>query len=235
MILVMNRSTGEHDTVRGLFDETQPSEDEKAEKGPLEKEFLPSGFQPKEWDVICHNGKEPKSHVGNRRFKVIVQNYLSSYVKAKSRSLKSAVISDIISVIRSKSTHNGGFVRYDDVAKRWYEVGDKVARDKVGHSLREAMRATEPSSPSGSMSPSEAVAYVTGSSTSLEPSSSPIAGRSPSYSDIMLEPDQIQSSGSPNLESISGESHGNKEEETPVAMNLADWFEADSRTTMDDS
>jgi hypothetical protein len=50
------------------------------------------------------------------------------------------VISNVVSAIRESSTHGGGFVRYDAVSRRWYEVGDKVARDKVGQSLRDSLR-----------------------------------------------------------------------------------------------
>lgn len=39
--------------------------------------------------------------------------------------------------IRESSTQGGGFVRLDGLFRGWYEVGDKVARDKVGQSLRD--------------------------------------------------------------------------------------------------
>jgi hypothetical protein len=64
-------------------------------------------------------------------------------MKAMTRSERSAVISGIVTSIRDSSTGGGGFVRLDAASKRWYEVGDKVARDKVGHFLRDSMRALE--------------------------------------------------------------------------------------------
>lgn len=69
---LMNRSNNDHELTRGSIDGSQSTDtdDEKAEKGPLEKDFLPSGFQPKEWDVICHNGKEPKSHGEKNAFQM---------------------------------------------------------------------------------------------------------------------------------------------------------------------
>jgi hypothetical protein len=42
-----------------------------------------------------------------------------------------------VTSIRESSTQGGGFVRLDGLFRRWYEVGDKVARDKVGQSLRD--------------------------------------------------------------------------------------------------
>eukprot|EP00980_Cylindrotheca_fusiformis_P011221 scaffold2574_cov98-Cylindrotheca_fusiformis.AAC.11 len=66
---------------------------------------------------------------------------ITSYAKAKSRSEKSAIISEIVTSIRESSTHAGGFVRLDSCTHRWYEVGDKVARDKVGQTLRDISNA----------------------------------------------------------------------------------------------
>jgi hypothetical protein len=67
---------------------------------------------------------------------------LRSHTKAATRSAKSAVISDIVSSIRESSAQEGGgFVRFDASHCLWYEVGDKVARDKVGQALRDSTRA----------------------------------------------------------------------------------------------
>jgi hypothetical protein len=133
--------------------------------GPRTK-LLPTTFEPGSWDVICHNGRAAHGHgkpfspfgfslslsvgsncflschvsVGNRRFRICTENFLLSFMKGNNRSEKSAVISNVVSTIRESSTHGGGFVRYDAVSHRWYEVGDKVARDKVGQSLRDAIR-----------------------------------------------------------------------------------------------
>eukprot|EP00980_Cylindrotheca_fusiformis_P005561 scaffold1177_cov79-Cylindrotheca_fusiformis.AAC.3 len=100
--------------------------------------LLPSHFQPGNWDVVCHSGKEAHNHVGNRRFRLCIENNIQSYSAAKSRSEKSAIISEIVTSIRESSTQGGGFVRLDSNTRRWYEVGDKVARDKVGQTLRDS-------------------------------------------------------------------------------------------------
>eukprot|EP00980_Cylindrotheca_fusiformis_P017273 scaffold5345_cov86-Cylindrotheca_fusiformis.AAC.3 len=123
--------------------------------------LLPPHFKPGNWDVICHNAKHNKSHskfierifvqdykfihltpskVGNLRLKVCIDNYLRSYAKASSRSGKSAVITDIVESIRDSSDTGGGFVGFDPSQNQWYEVGDKVARDKVGQALRDRLR-----------------------------------------------------------------------------------------------
>jgi hypothetical protein len=81
--------------------------------------------------------------VGNKRFKVCINNFLETYMKASSRSEKSAVISSIVTSIRESSANGGGFVRWDPASQGWYEVGDKVARDKVGQCLRDAIQLNE--------------------------------------------------------------------------------------------
>jgi hypothetical protein len=64
---------------------------------------------------------------------------------ADSRSTKSAVITAIFLAIRASSKIAGdvGFVRFDSFLKRWYEVADRVARDKIGHYLRDATKASK--------------------------------------------------------------------------------------------
>eukprot|EP00539_Tryblionella_compressa_P009357 CAMPEP_0178792194 /NCGR_PEP_ID=MMETSP0745-20121128/8389_1 /TAXON_ID=913974 /ORGANISM="Nitzschia punctata, Strain CCMP561" /LENGTH=479 /DNA_ID=CAMNT_0020450357 /DNA_START=114 /DNA_END=1553 /DNA_ORIENTATION=+ len=102
--------------------------------------LLHPSFQPGNWDVICQGGKESYDHVGNRRFRICIQNNLQAYIKAKSKHTRSAVVSCIVDAIRECRTDNvGGFVRRDLVTNRWYEVSDKMAREKVGHALREAI------------------------------------------------------------------------------------------------
>lgn len=62
-------------------------------------------------------------------------------MKASSRIAKSVVITNLVSSIRDSATQpGGGFVRFDECSGLWYEVGEKIARDKVGQALREATR-----------------------------------------------------------------------------------------------
>eukprot|EP00980_Cylindrotheca_fusiformis_P005559 scaffold1177_cov79-Cylindrotheca_fusiformis.AAC.1 len=129
---------------RGLFDKKgslallDPRLHSKIPCAEGHSRLLPSDFQPGNWDVICHNGKDVHEHIGNRRYRVCIENNVQSYSAAKSRSEKSAIISEIVTSIRESSTQGGGFVRLDSNTRRWYEVGDKVARDKVGQTLRDS-------------------------------------------------------------------------------------------------
>ncbi|CAJ1926452.1 unnamed protein product [Cylindrotheca closterium] len=63
-------------------------------------------------------------------------------MKAPSRIAKSVVITNLVNSIRDSATEQGGggFVRFDSSSGLWYEVGEKIARDKVGQALRDAAR-----------------------------------------------------------------------------------------------
>jgi len=90
---------------------------------------LAEGFRPGSLDVICARGNQAFNHAGNKRFRAIVESYLEEYSKATSKVEKSVVVSTIIDLVREASP-NGGFVKEEN--GRWYEVGDQIAREKVG-------------------------------------------------------------------------------------------------------
>ena len=94
---------------------------------------LPSGFSPGPLDVICSRGKEAKTHLGNEKFLSVVESYTKEYSQATSRVRKSILVSRIVDQVRDQSP-NGGFVKEE--GGRWYEVGDLLAREKVGQSFR---------------------------------------------------------------------------------------------------
>jgi hypothetical protein len=77
--------------------------------------------------------------VGNRRFKICVENHLHAYIEASWKKSKSLVVTRILDTIRASSqAEGGGFIRKDRLNKRWYEVKEKIAREKVGQALRDA-------------------------------------------------------------------------------------------------
>ncbi len=79
--------------------------------------------------------------VGNRRFRVCVENFVDTYVNSKTRQEKSTVISNIVKMINDNDENKqGGFIMKDPKAQRWHHVDIKVARDKVGNALRDAIK-----------------------------------------------------------------------------------------------
>ena len=54
---------------------------------------------------------------------------LDRYSKTSTKSLKSMIVSEIVESIRHASPEGGFIKKEGDV---WYEVGDDLAREKVG-------------------------------------------------------------------------------------------------------
>lgn len=115
---------------------------------------LPFDFQPGPYDVICAKGKAAREHEGNMFFRRIIKETLSAYGKADSRYKKSMIVSDVVDLIRSRSRGSqsssssadgsssscgGGFVKRDGNDGLYYEVGDRLAREKVGQSFRDGL------------------------------------------------------------------------------------------------
>jgi hypothetical protein len=64
---------------------------------------------------------------------------LTRYVEAKTRTDKSTVVDNIVDQILDAS-QNGGFVKRNDLGL-WYVATTPVAREKVGHALRDCITA----------------------------------------------------------------------------------------------
>lgn len=90
---------------------------------------LASDFKPGPYDVICARGKAAKNHVGNIQYRLNVERTLEQYSAASTKLEKSQIVSGIVDSIRESSRY-GGFVKEED--GRWFEVGDHIAREKVG-------------------------------------------------------------------------------------------------------
>lgn len=108
-------------TLRNLREDTN--------KRNLEKEVvLPSNYRIKPQDVICGNrgSKEAYHHVGNERYRVVVNMRLQRYSKSD-RSEKSEIVKEIVDVVRA---YGGRFIRYEE--ERWKDIGNWRAREKTG-------------------------------------------------------------------------------------------------------
>eukprot|EP00523_Entomoneis_sp_CCMP467_P009467 CAMPEP_0168734116 /NCGR_PEP_ID=MMETSP0724-20121128/8644_1 /TAXON_ID=265536 /ORGANISM="Amphiprora sp., Strain CCMP467" /LENGTH=743 /DNA_ID=CAMNT_0008781203 /DNA_START=145 /DNA_END=2376 /DNA_ORIENTATION=+ len=90
-------------------------------------------------DVICGRGKRAYDHKGNARFRKLISKEMERYEKSVSKVEKSSIVSDIIFRVRGASPP-GSFVREDtDQPGTWLEVGDAVAREKIGQSFRDLL------------------------------------------------------------------------------------------------
>lgn len=91
-------------------------------------------------DVICGHRLfslpgGPSSHPGNERLRVLVDMCLDRYCGTTNRLEKSDIIKEIVEIVRS---YGGNFVKQESNGV-WYDVGNRKARDKVGHAMRAAI------------------------------------------------------------------------------------------------
>ena len=109
---------------------------------PISKnQEMPENWTPQPWSVLCGRGKDCYEHIGNRRFRLLVDINLPKYVAAKNKIVKSTIVVSILDAIREGTNHVGGFVKYNAKTNRWVEVSDDVSREKIGQQFRVAMQA----------------------------------------------------------------------------------------------
>lgn len=94
-----------------------------------------STFVPGDKDILCGRGRVNFYHKGNELFRKIVGKHLNGYVTARSRVERSVVIKKIAEEIRATGCR---FLKLSSGTNVWYEAGSKVAKQKIGHALRDA-------------------------------------------------------------------------------------------------
>jgi hypothetical protein len=86
---------------------------------------------PKSTDILFGRGKSIREHPGNLRFGLIVESVLDQYEGLGRRSEKKKFSQDFMLKIKLAG---GRFLKQQ--AGIWQEVDDKLAREKVSHTLR---------------------------------------------------------------------------------------------------
>jgi hypothetical protein len=98
-------------------------------------------FHPSDYSVICGRGKNTYNHIGNRRYRIIASMFIERYSRAATKTTKSAIVSEIITLIRQL---DGNFWKLK--GGTWFAVEENYAREKVGASLRDLLHSTYRSS-----------------------------------------------------------------------------------------
>jgi hypothetical protein len=99
--------------------------------------ILPLNFTPTSTDILCGRGNVFSNHEGNRYFGRIIRANLKPYRDAGSRPEKIRVVDDILQEIRSAGVR---FAKLDNETKRWFELNDVLAHQKIGHAIRDTIR-----------------------------------------------------------------------------------------------
>jgi len=98
---------------------------------------LSEDFVPSDYDIVCGRGKGSYNQPGNKRFRDLVKTYIPQYVQAKTKFDKSFILSNIIDHARSLNDGTTRFVKKTN--GQWCELSEEQAREKVGHTIREAI------------------------------------------------------------------------------------------------
>jgi hypothetical protein len=85
------------------------------------------------YDIICGRCSTAFNNIGNRRFRFTINFNLQRYNDAKSRRDKTEVIMSVVQLLRDDI--GARFLKLH--GKAWIELGEKQARGKVGHALRD--------------------------------------------------------------------------------------------------
>lgn len=114
---------------------------------------VPFDYVPTDMDICSGRGKAFWNHAGNVAFRNLIQAQVLDYIKAPSKADKTAMVVSIVDDLRQKGCK---FLKQETDANGatfWYDIGDALAREKVGHSLRDQVTAINRSNREGSRSP----------------------------------------------------------------------------------
>jgi hypothetical protein len=142
-VMAIHTSFNNKVAVSQLINDMKSQPTHSALKIESERQPLAADFVPGPYDCICARGKAAANHAGNVRFRSLIHRFKNDYAQANTKVEKSVVVSEIADAVRGMSPQ-GGFVK--KFGNAWYEVGDSVAREKIGQCLRDALHESYKSS-----------------------------------------------------------------------------------------
>lgn len=90
-------------------------------------------------DILCGKSKTCIHHPGSIRFRNLIDAYGPKYQQALTKYDKMSITRKIYESVIQTSR----FLKYNEEDDTWEEISSEAARDKIGHSLRFACRATK--------------------------------------------------------------------------------------------
>jgi len=99
--------------------------------------ILPLNFKPGAKDILCGRGNVFSNHEGNRYFGKVIRSNIREYKAASNRTEKIIVVDEILEEIQMSGAR---FAKIDRETKRWYELNDVQAHQKIGHAIRDTIR-----------------------------------------------------------------------------------------------
>lgn len=106
---------------------------------------LPLNYEPHRLSVRSRRGKHYSQTTGNKRLKLFCSRFSEKYTDHRTlKSTKSAIVSEIVSLIHSSCNGQEGFVKY--MNGRWWKCTESHARQQVTAALRDCHPDKYPSS-----------------------------------------------------------------------------------------
>lgn len=99
-----------------------------------------STIVPTESTVVIGKGSVPKKAPGNRKLRALVQSKVNEYVNARSKMVKSSIVTDIYFFIEESCLKEGSsppFVRYDKDG--YTRSSESIAREKITSTFRDCL------------------------------------------------------------------------------------------------
>lgn len=98
-------------------------------------------LEPLQYDILCGQDKTWSNHYGNQMFRNQIMEHLPTY-RTANKKVKMTLTKQIINTL--KSQYNARFIRpakqNDNQNDVWELITDQLARDKVSHALRFALK-----------------------------------------------------------------------------------------------
>jgi uncharacterized protein (DUF4415 family) len=88
-------------------------------------------------DVLLGKHRDAFNHIGNRTFRTLIHDHWERYNHAAGRGERTAIVGQIVDFLRGERQVR--FLKRDNATGRWFMVHDSVAREKVGHAIRDAI------------------------------------------------------------------------------------------------
>ncbi|KAG7341914.1 hypothetical protein IV203_007006 [Nitzschia inconspicua] len=97
--------------------------------------ILPDEFEPSFIDVVCGRGRASTRH--NEEYYTRLLRAKTAQYYQSSQLERSNIIKDILATCRNHGVH---FVRKNKKTDKWEEIGDKAARFKIAHAIRDRLQ-----------------------------------------------------------------------------------------------
>lgn len=88
------------------------------------------------YDVMCSRSKVAFKAIGNRRLRIIMELHAARYATTFRKVDKTAIVSSIVEIVNGAG---GNFIRRNRTTGIWEIAPHEIAKEKVGHGLRDAV------------------------------------------------------------------------------------------------